>query len=87
MDNKAFNKKVNQLKQSESFEFIYDGVYFKLSRFDSFDNEKSFSVSNKLSWDSMNVDKITNQYITLYSYNMMSVRSQYKMHFGKIKLR
>ena len=35
----------------------------------------------------MNVSKITNQYITLYAYDMMYVKSQYKMDFSKIKLR
>ena len=88
MDDKVFNKKVNQLEAGESIEFIYDGDYFTLNRFDDgLNDEKSLSVRRPKSFDSMNVGKITNQYITLYSYNMMMVRSQYKMHFGKIQLR
>ena len=88
MDDKVFNKKVNQLGVGESFEFIYDGNYFIFNRFDSgLDNEKSFAVRKPKSFDSINVGKITNQYITLYAYDMMFVRSQYKMHFGKIQLR
>ena len=69
MDDKVFNKKVNQLGVGESFEFIYDGTYFNLNRFD--DEGISFSVSKPKSFDSMNVGKITNQYITLYAYDMM----------------
>lgn len=88
MDNKVFNKKVNQLGVGESFEFIYDGTYFIFNRFDNgSDNKKSFAVRKPKSFDSMNVGKITNQYITLYAYDMMFVRSQYKMDFSKIKLR
>ena len=85
MDDKVFNKKVNQLEVGESFEFIYDGTYFNFNLFDG--EGISFAVSKPKSFDSMNVGKITNQYITLYSYDMMYVRSQYKMHFGKIQLR
>ena len=85
MDNKVFNKKVNQLGVGESFEFIYDGTYFNFNRFDG--EGISFSVSKPKSFDSMNVGKITNQYITLYAYDMMYVKSQYKMDFSKIKLR
>ena len=85
MDDKVFNKKVNQLEVGESFEFIYDGTYFNFNHFDG--EGISFAVSKPKSFDSMNVGKITNQYITLYSYDMMYVRSQYKMHFGKIQLR
>ncbi len=88
MDDKVFNKKVNQLGVGESFEFIYDGTYFNFNRFDNgSDKKKSFAVRKPKSFDSMNVGKITNQYITLYAYDMMFVRSQYKMHFGKIQLR
>ena len=85
MDDKVFNKKVNQLEVGESFEFIYDGTYFNFNRFDG--EGISFAVSKPKSFDSMNVGKITNQYITLYAYDMMYVRSQYKMDFSKIKLR
>ena len=34
----------------------------------------------------MNVLKTTKQYITLYDYNMMGVRSSYKMAIDKIQV-
>ena len=34
----------------------------------------------------MNVKKITKQYVTLYDYNMMGVRSDYKMAIDEIEL-
>ena len=34
----------------------------------------------------MNVDKITNKYISLYSYNMMSQQCKYKMDISKITI-
>ena len=34
----------------------------------------------------MNVDKITNKYITLYDFNMMGQKSSYKMEISKISI-
>ena len=86
MDYKIFNDKVKSLKKDSKFKFTYKSKEYTFSCFG--ENERwgnSFSVSNGV-FSSMNVDKITKQYITLYDYNMMSQRSTYKMDLSKVKL-
>lgn len=86
MDYAIFNDKVKSLKKDDKFKFTYK---FKEYTFSCFDKSErwgdSFSVSNGI-FSSMNVDKITKQYITLYDYNMMSQRTKYKMAIDEIEL-
>jgi len=86
MNYAIFIDKVNALSQDGEFKFTYK---FKEYTFKCFDKSErfgnSFSVSNKF-FSSMNVDKITKQYVTLYDYNMVSQRSTYKMAIDEIEL-
>lgn len=86
MDYTIFNDKVKSLKKDSKFKFTYKSKEYTFSCFG--ENERwgnSFSVSNGV-FSSMNVDKITKQYITLYDFTMMSQRTTYKMAIDEIEL-
>jgi hypothetical protein len=89
MKSKEFKSKVESLKdRGDKFEFTYKGDTFTLDCWhpgSEISWEKSYSVA-KNSFNSMNVEKITDKYITLYSYDMMSQRSTYKMAIDLIEL-
>lgn len=86
MDYKVFIDKVNGMKQDDKFRFTYKGKEYTIACFDESERfGKSLSVSNHV-FSSMNVKKITKQYVTLYDYNMMGVRSDYKMAIDEIEL-
>lgn len=86
MDYAIFNDKVKSLKKNDEFKFTYKSKEYTFSCFDKSERfGNSFSVSSRI-LSSMNVDKITKQYVTLYDYNMMSQRSTYKMAIDEIEL-
>lgn len=86
MDYAIFNDKVKSLKKDGKFKFIYKSKEYTFSCFDKSERfGNSFSVSNGI-FSSMNVDKITKQYVTLYDFNMMSQRTTYKMAIDEIEL-
>ena len=86
MDYAIFIDKVNGLSRDDEFKFTYKSKEYKFKCFDKSERfGDSFSVSNGI-YSSMNVDKITKQYVTLYDYNMMSQRTTYKMAIDEIEL-
>ena len=83
------SKKIKGLNEGENFIFTYNGKDYEFSCYSVSENlGKSFSVrkANEFFGQSMNVDKITKQYITLYDYNLFSVRSTYKIPINKIEI-
>ena len=80
MDYAIFIDKVNGLSRDDEFKFTYKSKEYKFKCFDKSERfGDSFSVSNGI-YSSMNVDKITKQYVTLYDYNMMSQRTTQNGH-------
>ena len=78
-----------QVDHQVSFKFIYKGkdgpkTYELISNKYGPHSPPLMSVSE--GWRSMNVSKTTKQYITLYDYNMMGVRSNYKMSIDQIQV-
>jgi len=79
-----------QVDQYVSFKFSYKGkagpkTYELISSKYGINSPPLMSVSEG-GWRSMNILKATKQYITLYDYNMMGVRSSYKMAIDKIQV-
>jgi hypothetical protein len=86
MDYTVFIDKVNGLSRDDEFKFTYKSKEYKFKCFDKSERfGNSFSVSNGV-FSSMNVDKITKQYVTLYDFNMMSQRTTYKMAIDEMEL-
>ena len=66
--------------------FEYKGKEYKILCWESL-NELNYSVypNDSYSLNGMNVDKISNKYISLYTYDMMGNISKYKMSLEEIK--
>jgi len=69
--------------------FVYKEKEYKLNLFTQALNEnKLMSISsNRVFGDSMNVGKVTDQYVSLFTYDMMGQCSKYKMALSEIILK
>jgi len=86
----VLSKKIKSLNEGESFIFTYDGKDYEFNCYltsERFGNSYSVREANKILGRSMNVDKVTSKYITLYDYNLFSVRSTYKIPVNKIEIK
>ena len=82
-------KSIKALNVDEKINFEYNLKTYVISCFFiSRKGDKTYSVykNNSIVFDGMNVEKITQKYITLYSYDMMGNKTTYKMSIEKIKL-
>ena len=86
----SISKRINELKkEGDKFIFSYnekDYEFYCHSYSESFGPNFSVHEANSFLGRSMNVDKVTKQYITLYDYNLFSVRSTFKIPISKIKV-
>ena len=73
--------KMEKSIHSDVAEFIYKGEKYKLHKFTySKGKETSYSIGRaELFGSTMNIDKVTKRYISLYTYDMMGTRTTYKM--------
>jgi len=79
-----------QADQEVSFEISYEGKSYELSA-TMFGTEHLTRPEPLLAvhanfMNGMNVKKVTKQYITLYTFDMMSQRTTYKMALDKIRV-
>ena len=82
-------KSIKALNVNEKINFEYNLKTYVISCFYiSRKGSKDYSVykNNSIVFNGMNVDKITQKYITLYSYDMMQNRTTYKMNIEKITI-
>tara|TARA_R110000803_G_C11891379_1_gene310983 strand:+ start:532 stop:789 length:258 start_codon:yes stop_codon:yes gene_type:complete len=79
-------KKIKNLKNEESLNFVYNDKTYRLKAYNSYDNKTDYSVWGGNGISGMNVSKISKKYISLYSYDMMSTRTIYKMSIDKISI-
>lgn len=89
MDYKTLNNNLKLMGQGDKFEFTYQDKTYSFSCYDIKDGtEKYFSVGDPrfILGQSMNVDKITSKYVTLYSFNMMSQKTTYKIPIEEMQL-
>lgn len=85
----VLSKKIKSLNEGESFIFTYDGKDYEFNCYSVLERfGKSYSIreANAILGQSMNVDKITSKYITVYDYNLFKVRSTYKIPISKIEI-
>ena len=83
------SKKIKNLNENENFIFTYNGKDYEFNCYSVSERfGKSYSVreANVIFGQSMNVDKITSKYITLYDFNLFKVRSTYKIPINKIEI-
>ena len=78
---KPFVDMVKGLKEDQYMEFAYSGNRYKLKAYKSYNGEMSYSVWQ--SFSGMNVSKIGNTSISLYTYDMMSQKTTYTIDILK----
>ena len=82
-------KTINSLREGEQIKVIYNGQeYFIECILEFSTGGKSMSMFRKLDYkyDSMNIDKITNKYISLYAYDMFENRNTSKIKIEDISI-
>jgi hypothetical protein len=82
---------VDEMGDNEEFNFTYNGEGYRLSCSQYGEGSKYYSVGKLIPGrnfilQTMNVDKITKNNICLYSYDMMSQRTSYRMAISEIEL-
>ena len=79
-----FVGKYNNGTLESGIPFTYKGKEYKTYMF-TYSKETSYSIGRaELFGSTMNIDKVTKQYISLYSYDMMNQRTSYKMALSEM---
>jgi len=89
MNYQEFKNQVDQLVEYEAFNIVYKGRNYEFRCFyvsERFEKSYSIEPAHRL-LSGMNVDKITNKYISLFSYDMMNQKSTYKMSIAEIEIK
>ena len=79
---------INCLRVDSKIEFKYKGREFRLRCFGDYRGEKDLSVfpADRLFGDGMNVEKISNKYLSLYTFDMMGTKTKYKMSLEEMEV-
>lgn len=89
MNYQEFKNQVDQLVENEAFNIVYKGRNYEFRCYynsEPFGKRFSMDPSHRL-LGGMNVDKITNKYISLFSYDMMDQKTTYKMSIAEIEIK
>jgi hypothetical protein len=80
-------KMIEALQVNEEITFTFQNEEFTITRFDERSNRISgCSISKKGSWiNTMNVEKVTSKYITVYNFDMMNQKTTFKFPINEIK--
>ena len=79
-----FLTKLNQLAVGDRMSFQYNGDAYEVSAYSSYKDEMSYSVWNGIR--GMNVSKVGRTSLSLYSYDMMSQRTTYRLDLLKCEV-
>ena len=79
-----FVGKYNNGTLESGIPFTYKGKEYKTYMF-TYSRDTSYSIGRaELFGSTMNIDKVTKQYVSLYSYDMMNQRTSYKMALSEM---
>tara|TARA_B110000285_G_scaffold214493_1_gene259900 strand:+ start:387 stop:644 length:258 start_codon:yes stop_codon:yes gene_type:complete len=84
MTYKELNQALENLGDDEVLEFTFNTEFYKFHKFVFGSGKASYSVSQN--YTSMQVDKISNRFVSLYTYDMMSQQTKFKMLIEAIEL-
>ena len=70
-------KAINGLSDDQAIDIVYKGDTYKVSAYKSYNNEMAYSVWKD--YRGMNVSKVGRTSLTLYTFDMMSQKSTYRM--------
>ena len=68
---------IKGLKVGESINILYDSNTYKIEAYSAYGNKIAYSVWNN--YNGMNVSKVGRTSLTLYSYDMMTTKTTYRM--------
>lgn len=74
---------ISCLRVDSKMEFKYKGKDYVLRCFDK--NNYSVYPKDGYTLNGMNVDKISNQYLSLYTFDMMGTQTKYKMSLEEME--
>jgi hypothetical protein len=77
-------KKLNNGGLGKETRFVYNGTEYILSKYTYGSGDVFYSIGERITQRSMNVDKATSRYISLYTYDMMSNRTNFKLPVSDI---
>ena len=79
-----FVGKYNNGTLESGIPFTYKGKEYKTHVF-TYSRDTNYSIGRaELFASTMNIEKVTKQYVSLYSYDMMSQRTSYKMALSEM---
>lgn len=84
MTYKELNQALGNLGEDEILEFTFNTEFYKFTKFVFSSGKASYSVSQN--YTSMQVDKISDRFVSLYTYDMMSQQTKFKMLIEAIEL-
>ena len=80
----SIRKAILSLKADQDMAVVYGNKKFKIRAYKSYDGQMSYSVWNGIT--GMNVSKVGNTSLSLYSYDMMSQKTTYRMSLLNIEV-
>ena len=89
---KIFFKTIKELKDNDTIEFRFGKEFYELKCFETEygDGEisKAYSIGKlgEILGDRMNLGKITDKYLTFYTYNLFLQGTKFKMPIDKIEI-
>ena len=77
-------KKLNNGGLDKETRFLYNGTEYILNKYVYNSGDIMYSIYERRIGRSMNVGKVTSRYISLYTYDMMSQRTSFKLPVSDI---
>jgi hypothetical protein len=77
-------KKLNNGELGEETRFLYNGTEYILNKYVYNSGDIMHSIYERRIGRGMNVGKVTSRYISLYTYDMMSQRTNFKLPVSDI---
>ena len=85
MNKLELDKILKTIYEGSSFKFKYDGLTYEFYCWYYNIKVSEYSYSIRSSFQAMNVSKITDKYIHLYTFDMMNQRTSFKLPISEIK--
>ena len=82
--------KINGLGEKETIDVVYRGTDYRIDCYMVYSNRKSFAMNNRSEHgilSSMNIEKITNNFITLYSFDMFGNKNTARIKVADITIK
>lgn len=80
----SIRKAILSLKADQDMAVVYGNKKFKIRAYKSYNDEMSYSVWNGIT--GMNVSKVGRTSLSLYTYDMMSQKTTYRMSLLNIEV-